>query len=100
MPPTGKLGIRDAVPMGKDKPFDPAHPLDRDATERLVNTADWQRLKNPGASETDLPAATFERSTGSPFIPCEKHTTPVVANQEVFDAINPRLQTFTPKIVL
>lgn len=100
MPPPKKLGMRDPVPLSKGKPFDAAHALDGSAGERVLNTADLEKLKSPSPSKTDPSGATFERSPGSPFVACEKHINHVLANQKVFDAINTRLQTFTPKIVL
>lgn len=100
MAPPKKLGMRDPVPLGKNKPFDPAHALDAETGERIVNTGDLEKLKAPSPSGTELPGTKFGRSPGSPFITSEKHINHLVANQKVFDAINTRLQTFTPKIVL
>lgn len=100
MAPPQKLGMRDPVPLGKSKPLDPWHALENDKGEQFVNNLELEKLKSPPTSETDLPATTFDRSSGSPFVAGEKHIKHLLANQKVFDAINTRLQTFTPKIVL
>jgi hypothetical protein len=100
MPPPKKLGMRDPVPLGKGKPFDPSHALDGSDGERAINTSELEKLKSPPTSETRLPSATFDRSPGSPFVAGQKHINHLLVNQEVFNEINTRLQTFTPKIVL
>lgn len=100
MPPPDKLGMRDPVPLGKGKPFDASHALDGDVGERVNNRWELEQLKSPPTSESDLPSTTFDRSQGSPFVASDKHINHILANQNVFDAINTRLQTFTPRIVL
>jgi hypothetical protein len=96
MAPKNKMGMRDPVPVGK--PFDPFRQLDGDAGQQVNNKAELEKLKTP--PEPELPSTKFERSTGSPHVAGQKNIHHHVVNQQVFDAINKRLQTFTPPIVL
>jgi hypothetical protein len=96
MAPQKKLGMRDPVPLSK--PSSPFSRLDDEAARQIISSAELDKLKSPPPAEDSPDSTTFDRSQGPQMVGDQKKHK--IKNQEVFDAINTRLQTFTPKIML